>query len=104
MTRLYGFVETDLEKVRVVLELATGELMVPHDSLYHGGDYFLMREAGVEVILQRNYDCLDEDLAEYEFPDAKILVYLSGEERAEEIADRLLAQVPEALLLRQASY
>ena len=104
MSRLYGFTGSDLEKARGILEAVTGTRMVPHESLYRGGDYYLLKEAGAELILQRNYDCLDDDLAESDFPDAAILVYLAGEDRAEEIAEQIRTGAPEAQLLRHLTY
>ncbi|MDA8021367.1 MAG: hypothetical protein MPN21_28395 [Thermoanaerobaculia bacterium] len=63
-----------------------------------------MKTVGAELILQRNFDCLDEDVAEEDFPESETLIYLSGEGRAEEIAELLHLVVPEAKLLRRLGY
>jgi len=104
MSRLYGFVNTDLEDARGIVEAVTGRRLAPHESFYHGGDYYRLREGDAELILQRNYDCLDDDLAESEFPDADVLIYLAGGELAEEIAEKLRSAAPRAKLLRHLNY
>lgn len=101
---LYGFAELDLEGARSLLERALEVELRPHDSLYRGGDYYLLKEPDAELILQQNYDCLDDDLAESDFPAARVLLYVDGERRAQEIAELLGARIPEAALLRRASY
>jgi len=103
-SRLYGFDELDIEKAKSLIEGVLEVVLSPHDSLYRGGNYYLLKEANAELILQRNYDCLDQDLAEAEFPEAGVLLYLDGNDRAEEIAELLGAHVPEATLLRRISY
>ena len=101
---LYGFAELDLEGARSLVERALEVELQPHDSLYRGGDYYLLKEKDADIILQQNYDCLDHELAESNFPSARVLLYVDGERRAEEIAELLGARLPEATLLRRASY
>lgn len=104
MSRLYGFVNTDLEDARSIVEAVTGRRLAPHESLYHGGDYYRLAEGDAELILQRNYDCVDDNLSETDFPDAAVLIYLAGGDLAEEIAEQLRSAAPEARLLRQVNY
>ncbi len=99
-SRLYGFKNLNLEEAKSLLESSLHVKLAPHDSYYHGGDYYLLDEEDVELILQLNFDCLDEDLAEPDFPNANVLLYVDGSQRANEIAALLLSHVPEADLLK----
>jgi hypothetical protein len=101
---LYGFRQPELESARSLVELALGVKLSPHDSLYRGGNYYLLKEVGAELILQRNYDLLDKDLAEPEYPDTRVLLYVDGRGRAEEIAGLLSACAPDVTLLRRVRY
>jgi hypothetical protein len=101
MSSLYGFSEADLDKVKGLVEQVTGRKLRPHHSLYRGGDYYRLEEGGVELVLMANYDCLDEDLAEMEYPESKVLAYLSDGELANEIALQLSGRDLGARLLRQ---
>lgn len=100
---LFGMADADLSRAGSLIERIVDIRLEMRDSYYRGGDYYLWKGTDVELTLQLNYDCLDEDLAEEDFPDSKILVYLSGSERAHEIAS-LLRGAPELRLLRSKSY
>ena len=103
-SRLYGFSDVDLDKARSLVESALGVDFYPHDSIYRGGNYYLVKEDGAELILQLNFDCVDNDLAETEFSSASVLLYLDGKERAGQIAELIDARIPRAVLLRHADY
>lgn len=104
MSRLYGFTNIDLESARSIVETVTGCLLMPHESLYHGGDYYRLMKGDAALTLQRNYDCLDEGLAETDFPEAGVLIYLAGGACAEVIAEKLRTDAPRAQLLRRTSH
>lgn len=101
---MYGFFGLDLEGARALVERALKVQLSPHDSVYRGGDYYRLKDGDAELFLQRNYDCLDDGLAEAEFPEVRVLLYIDGKQHAEEISDLLRAQVPEASLLRHVTY
>ncbi len=86
---LYGFDESDIERVRRLVEGAIGIELSAHESIYRGGDYYLLEDSRVEFFLQSNYDCLDDELAELDFPEVGVLLYLEGQERAEELGSRI---------------
>lgn len=54
--------------------------------------------------LQRNYDCLDEEIAESEFPEITVLLYLEGAGCAEALSCCLEQDVKTAVLLRRVDY
>jgi hypothetical protein len=101
-TSLYGFTGLALEKARELVEHALKVKLHAHESFYHGGDYYRLEQEDVTLILQRNYDCIDdEDFAEPEFPNVEVLLYLDGCERAMELERLLVTRVPEAVFLRR---
>ena len=104
MPRVYGFAESDLERARSIVERFIDAQMSPHNSLYRGGDYYRYQDGDAELTLQRNYDGLDDDLAEEEFPDAAILLYVAGGERANHLAARLEAAGGQVKLLTRRVY
>jgi len=101
---VYGFVGIGLAEARVIVERALQVKLSACDSLYRGGEYLSLKESDAELILQANFDCLDEDLAEPDFPDIKTLLYLDGKESAEGLANRLRSIVSEIVLLRHMNY
>ncbi len=98
---LYGLTGYSLESARIAVERALGIEMEPHDSYYHGGDYYLGHKGDDEIILQRNLEV--GDTAEEEFADVPMLLYVSSgrSEAAEEIERQLVTQVPGISLLRR---
>ena len=97
---IFGFA-LDLESARSLVQDALDIELSSHDSLYRGGEYFFLKHPDFEIILQRNYDLLDGELAEPEYPDTRTLLYLDGGGRAEEIAKILSTRVPGIVLLRR---
>ena len=65
-TLIVGFRDLTLEGARELVEARLGITMVPHDSSFHGGDYYAFRGSRDEkFILQVNFDsCFDGDWAE----------------------------------------
>jgi hypothetical protein len=62
----------DLEKARELVEHVLKVKLHAHESFYHDEDYYLLEEEDVQLILQRNYDCIDDEyFAEPEFPDVE---------------------------------
>ena len=78
MTDVYGFKSQNIKKISRKLEKILGISFVLHDSLFHGGDYYLYRSGDfeeVELILQDNRE-LEDDLAEPDFPEYKVIFYV----------------------------
>jgi hypothetical protein len=66
------------------VETVTDVELVPHDSVYRGGDYFLGRSDGDgEIIVQRNED-LDEPAIDV---GAHTVIYVGPTSRADELVD-----------------
>lgn len=100
---LYGLSTDDLEAARLAVEQALGIKLVAHESLYFGGDYYRLGRGREEhLILRRNKDSFDAEPAELKFPQARILFYVDGTERSEEI-EMLLTKLPNIALLRRES-
>lgn len=101
---LYSIAETDLDQAQILIEKATGVRLELRDSFYHGGDYLSWSsddDSTLELIVQHNLD--GEEIAEEDFPEAKILVIVSGDEEAAEAVRKmstLLRGVPGIDLLR----
>jgi hypothetical protein len=89
-----------MEDAKETIEESLGVTFAAHDSLYHGGAYYRYEEAGTEIILQRNYDLLDEAPAEPEAGELPLLVYIDGGDEASLLESRL-RQMPMARLVRR---
>ncbi len=97
---VYGFANFDLEAARAAVKLAFGVRLVLHDSLYRGGDYYLLRFRAFEEIvlhLQTNVDLLhapgdlpEEQWAEPEFPHIRTLLYVEAEDKNGELRHKAL--------------
>lgn len=95
MCDLYGFISADLTQISKDLESVLGVSFELHDSLFHGGDYYLFRKRKPlieELILQRNAE-LEDELAEPEFSEYQILLYVCLEDvdRLSEIREKILS-------------
>jgi len=99
---LYGFISDDLNELAKSLEHRLSVLFTLHESSYRGGTYYRSGIPGQEeFILQRNYDPLENELAEPEFPEYPIILYIGPTERSKEIKDWINAEMKlEAVLLR----
>ena len=98
---LYGFSKGKLENLRKMVESALEITLNPHESIYHGGDYYRLNDIGAEhFILQRNLE-LENELAEDEFPDHSILLYVNETQRADNLHMMLINNIPEITLLRR---
>ena len=90
--QLYGAESGELDAVRTTVEHSLGITMEPHESLYHGGEYYQYDALPAEyLILQRNADLLDGELAEPAFPQACVLLYVQATNRPAELAHSLAA-------------
>jgi hypothetical protein len=95
MTDLYGFASGSLHDAARSLELALGIVLRLRASSYRCGEYYLCRGEGEELILQENCQEVEGELVEPEFPDKKVLLYVSSN-RYLEIEQKLLSMMNEA--------
>lgn len=104
-SNLFGASALELDAARTVLEQVLGTVLETHESEYRGGDYFRLEKDGAEFVLQANFLEDDGETAEAEYPDADVLLYVSGDASA---VDGLVALFAERLgsfkLLRASSY
>jgi hypothetical protein len=68
------------------IEAVLGLSLVAHESDYHGGDYFKSSGNNFNVVFQENFVEDDGEHTEAEFPDAELLLYITGDEA---VVDRL---------------
>lgn len=104
MTDLYGFASGSLRDVAKSLEHALGIVLRLRDSSYRCGEYYLYRGKGEELVLQENCEEVEGELAEPEFRDRKVLLYVSSS-RYLEIEQALISMMNQggvALLRRRA--
>jgi hypothetical protein len=97
---IYGFYNSDLESARKAAELSLEMKMVPHESMYIG-EYYLGKVGEEEIQIRRNWDPLDGELVEKDFPDIEILLYVNKTEQPEEVERLLTAKIPNLVLLKR---
>ena len=98
---LYGVRKADLEYVSKRVETVMKMVLTKHSSSTRGGDYFRLDESEVELIVQRNYDCVDETPAEPDYPQMSTLIYVSGGDDVFPITQLLESEMPEIVLVRR---
>ncbi|MDX2247314.1 MAG: hypothetical protein SF052_11080 [Bacteroidia bacterium] len=87
---LFGFKESDLEKVKSEIETQLEILFTSHESMYKGGIYYRLGDILSENFeLQKNIDLLDGEPLEDEFKDFPILLFVNRTIRSEEIVELL---------------
>lgn len=100
--QLYGLHVRDLEMARIMVEERLGVELVPHESLYFGGEYYRTGATeGEHYILRKNLDMLDNEPAEPEFPDVGILLYVERTVKPDMIKERLTSLDLGIRLLKQ---
>ena len=85
-----------LDELRTQIESYISVSFELHDSLYHGGDYFLGNVASCrsEIMVKRNFDVVDRAPVLEEYSDTPLLVYISGNSEVDSLSDQLLAAIP----------
>ena len=69
---------TSLEDAAKFVSQVIGQTLMLHDSLYRGGDYFLFSSEELEVIVQRNWDLLDREVAEAEAERDETIIHVNA--------------------------
>ena len=104
---LYGFFSDDLDELASIIGSSLGITFSSHESLYHGGDYYLWEDeiTSESFRLQSNRDLLEsapEDAwAEPEFRQYPSLLYVSGTVRPAEIEKAILETLKEGAAILQ---
>jgi hypothetical protein len=99
---LFGFRGNDLEKTREAVEAALGIRMDLHESDYCCGEYYRFGDAGAEhFVLQKNFDDVEGEWTEPEFPSYDFLLYVNETEREPEIREAMTS-VAELLSSQEA--
>lgn len=90
-THIFGFKDSDIEIIRIALEESLKIKFIPHDSLYLGGEYYRYSNEEKETfILRKNTDLLDNELAEFEYPEFNILLFVEISQQKREIQDLIV--------------
>lgn len=99
---LYGFKTGDIPGRRAELEAVFAAPMEPHESSYLG-EYDLLRlDSGARLRLQANRDAEDGSaLAEDDFPEHSLLIYVESKDQADELREQLLDRVSGIEFLRR---
>jgi hypothetical protein len=100
-TLTFGFKEEDLRTVRTRLEFLLKIHFEQRDSSFYGGTYFRWedREAG-QLILQNNFDRIEQGWIEEAHQDFATLLNVSGITN-EEMIKTILAQIEDCRLIRE---
>lgn len=98
---LYGFKSDDLAKACHEVEKALNIHMELHESLHHG-EYYLWRNIPLpeEITIERNLD-EEQELKEDNYPEIKIIVYVSHFNNVDEIRQKLTRGIPEIIFLER---
>jgi|RhiMetdeSRZDD1v2_1073273.scaffolds.fasta_scaffold925405_2 hypothetical protein len=97
---LYGFTSDNLDKLAESLGRTLGVTFSLHESSYRGGDYYRSGTPGQEeFVLQSNYDQIEDEIAEPEFPKYSTLLYVGPTDHSEEIKDRIEMEMKSAAVL-----
>jgi len=98
---IYGLASDALDDVRSAVEIALGIHFQSHESSYHGGLYYRYGELDEEhFILQKNQDLQENELAEPEFDEFAILVYVNHTQRSSDVRQFLEQSVDGIILLK----
>ena len=73
-----GINSTDLGLVARVLGSALDVEFVAHESDYRGGNYYRAQAAEGTLLLQTNYDLIDDETFESARPERAVVLYLDG--------------------------
>jgi hypothetical protein len=101
-TLLFGFDTADIKAARRQVERKLNCQMAAHESLFLGGDYFILgsHASDEHVLLRNNVDLLDETPEERDFPGFPILLYFRKTAQPE-LVEGLLQGTRFQLLRRQ---
>ncbi len=74
---LFGYSYDDIDGAKAYLEAALSCKFRMHESSYYGIYYQYGEKSGEHFVLKENVDFFDNEAAEPDFPDYKILLYLN---------------------------
>jgi hypothetical protein len=83
---LYGFEAQEIDQIAEQLSKALGIAFGLHESSYRGGDYYRHGMPGEEeLILQRNWDTVENEPIETTFANYPVLLYVGPTARSGEL-------------------
>ena len=76
---LYGYTGSDLAEIAKVIENLLKITFELSHSYYRGGDYYIYKFKDVgSIVLQSNFNKIEEEWSESEFVDFHTLLYING--------------------------
>ncbi|HDS1530896.1 TPA: hypothetical protein QEK88_000719 [Stenotrophomonas maltophilia] len=83
---LYGAKGHDLYPAMRIAEATLGVIFEEKDSSYQGGVYYKFKGDGSEnIVIKMNVDPFDGGVAEMEFPEHSVLLYVNSTKRSSEL-------------------
>lgn len=79
---LFAVAAADLKQAKLAIESVLNVQLSAHESEYFGGEYYRGEGDSASFVLRENFIEDDGEPTEAEFPLAKLLLYVDGEERA----------------------
>lgn len=98
---LYGFTGDELEAIRGMIERALRITLHKDRNQYRGIFYSVQDLDGETFILQRNWEPLDNEPMEEQYPDMSVLLYVQNTRRASELELLLTTTTSGQLIRRQ---
>ncbi len=100
MRLLFGLRLKDLKAARTLVEGALGLPLAEHESAYRAGEYYRFNGPGLEeVILQHNWDAIQNEWCEDEAAGYPLVLSISGSDRASLFEHLLTTRIPEIKLV-----
>jgi hypothetical protein len=102
---LYGMKTDDLEEARILVEKTLAIELEPHNSSYHGGDYYSKKmENRDEILLQMNNDNDGEEgsWANEDYKDFGILLQVYSPEHGDDYKKALSSKCSKFILLERS--
>lgn len=100
---LYGSNAPSLERLKIIIEFTLKCIFEAHESSYIGEYYRAVIDADENVMIRNNVDPEDNSPAESEFPGYKLLIYINGTRRPDEIRNLLYGAAKDIAFLQRKS-
>jgi hypothetical protein len=98
---LYGIKSSNLKTNQALIAAVLDLTFEERESSYRGGEYYIATSHHGEISFQLNYDYLDKEFFEENFPDYELILYVRGDSTwAEKMRQALETRAPHVILLR----
>ena len=98
---LYGWKTGDLENLKYKVENVIGIELELHESVYHGGEYYLHGKLEEENFsLEYNKDLDEDEPNEADYPEYTLLLYVNRTTRSEDLRKIIETGIEDVKFLR----